>query len=141
LIRTPEIVEAGVRQSLTDHLGDLEIRKFPAPIMGSTFGVHPDIVFGTGWGVADVKYKMTDGSWYRPDLYEVVAFATAFRSVDVALICFANSRLPTSRVGLGDTSVSQLTWNCALDPAIASTELAGAVRSWVAARRDVVGRP
>ena len=131
LIRTPELVEAGVRQTLVDRLGHVGITKTTAPIRGLNWGVHPDIVFGSGWGVADVKYKVTSGTWYRPDLYEVVAFATAFRSVEAALICFADQILPTSTIGLGDTNVSLLTWNCSVSPDLASIGLCEVTEAWL----------
>jgi hypothetical protein len=35
-----------------------------------------------------VKYKAPDGTWNRPDLYEVVAFAVAFGRSHAALVTF-----------------------------------------------------
>jgi 5-methylcytosine-specific restriction endonuclease McrBC regulatory subunit McrC len=130
LIRTPELVEAGIRQILSDSLNGVLIRKFSAPIVGATFGALPDIVFGSGWAVGDVKYKVNDGSWNRPDLYEVVAFASAFRCKNAALICFAERQLAIEQVGVGDISVAQIAWNCDLDPLRAGDELCAAVWAW-----------
>jgi 5-methylcytosine-specific restriction endonuclease McrBC regulatory subunit McrC len=139
LVRTPELVEAGVRETLRDVLCDLDIRKFPAPIVGATFGAHPDIVVGSGHAVGDVKYKVTDGSWYRPDLYEVVAFAAAFRCRDAVLITFALGDLPIRSVGLGDTTVVQVVWNCAVDPDTASAKLCDSIRTWTYTLRTHIG--
>lgn len=40
----------------------------------------PDIVFGSGEIVADIKYKIIGADWTRSDLYQIVAFGTAFRA-------------------------------------------------------------
>jgi 5-methylcytosine-specific restriction enzyme subunit McrC len=130
LIRTPELVEAGIRQILSDNLGGIAIRKLSAPILGATFGAHPDIVFGPGWAVGDVKYKLNDGSWNRPDLYEVVAFASAFRCQQAALLCFAKGPLVFDPVGVGEINVAQVAWNCSAEPARASEEFCETVRVW-----------
>jgi 5-methylcytosine-specific restriction enzyme subunit McrC len=138
LIRTPELVEAGIRQTLIENLPHLRIGKFPAPIIGAAFGAHPDIVLGTGWAVADVKYKLNDGSWNRPDLYEVVAFASAFKCRDAALICFAEHSLATQAVEVGDITVSKLAWNCDLHPIAAGSELCGAFQHWTSGISNAV---
>ena len=39
-----------------------------------------DIVFGAGCAIADVKYKLAQEGWNRPDLYEVVAAASRMNS-------------------------------------------------------------
>lgn len=130
LIRTPELVEAGIRQIVAEELDHLKITKFSAPLIGASFGVTPDLVFGSGWAVGDVKYKLTDGGWNRADLYEVVAFAAAFRCKNAALICFANDRRPSHSVGVGEFQVSQMIWNCADTPERAATQLCKAMRAW-----------
>ena len=135
LVRTPDLVEAGLRQTLVEGLTGFDIRKSSAPISGMVFGAHPDVVVDFGAAVADVKYKLTDGSWYRPDLYEIVAFASAFRSVKAALICFANRSIPPNTAGVGDVQVTQIAWNCDVEPDRASIEMCKAVRLWAQAGR------
>lgn len=80
LIRTPEMVEAGVRSVLAERLGPGTVRKEGRQLVGSTLTFNPDLVFGgPAVAVGDVKYKLAGGDWDRSDLYQVVAFATAFR--------------------------------------------------------------
>jgi hypothetical protein len=100
-------------------------------IEGAIFGVHPDIVFGSGWAVADVKYKLSQEGWNRPDLYEVVAFAAAFRCLDAALICFSGVGLPPRTVAVGETNVRRVAWNCGVDPVTASRALGEAISDWL----------
>jgi hypothetical protein len=95
-----------------------------------TFGATPDLVFGSRLAVGDVKYKLTDGGWNRPDLYEVVAFAAAFQCQDATLICFADQARTPQSVGVGRIWVSQMVWNCAINPERAATELCNEMRSW-----------
>ena len=92
--------------------------------------VNPDLVFGYGWAVGDVKYKRTEAEWNRPDLYEVVAFAAAFRVPDAILIYFSEAGLEPRNVGVGDIHVSALAWNCSLTPDVAEEALCRAVRHW-----------
>ena len=59
-------------------------------------------MWGATSAVADVKYKLVQDEWRRSDLYEVVAFATGFRTTCAALLEFAppeRGLLPTLRVG------------------------------------------
>jgi hypothetical protein len=119
---------------VTEALDDMTVIKSSAPIVGATFGVHPDIVFGDGLAIADVKYKLAQEGWNRPDLYEVVAFAAAFRCFDAALICFSVDRLPPRTVGVGSTSVLRLAWNCGVSPDSASRTLCESISLWI---RDV----
>jgi 5-methylcytosine-specific restriction endonuclease McrBC regulatory subunit McrC len=130
LIRTPEVVEAGIRQTLAETISTFAISKFSAPIDGASFGAHPDIVFGSGSAVGDIKYKLSDGTWNRPDLYELFAFAAAFRCLDAVLICFARGGLQPANVSVGETSVHRVAWNCSTTPELASLALCKSIALW-----------
>jgi 5-methylcytosine-specific restriction enzyme subunit McrC len=96
LIRTPELVEAGIRAALQSALHSrYTVQKKGRALADSTFTLNPDLVFEGGLAVGDVKYKNIDPEWNRSDLYQIVAFAAGFDS-DFALI-----------VGFGDGSMAR----------------------------------
>jgi 5-methylcytosine-specific restriction enzyme subunit McrC len=140
LIRTPELVETGLRQALIDGMPDVRIRKVSAPLAGTSMRVNPDLVFGDGRAVGDVKYKRTDAEWNRPDLYEVVAFAAAFRVSDAVLLYFSEVGIEPRGVGVGDIQVSSIAWNCSLTPDVAEGALCRAVREWATSRLPIAAQ-
>lgn len=140
LIRTPEMVEAGVRAILKKAFGSYFCESLNVPVAGSTFTPRADLVFGNGLAVADVKYKLTAGNWDRnpADLYQVVAYATAFRAPQAAIIDFANAgQGPRPDVRLGEVRVSNFVWNAdeGITPEAAAAGLADQVGSWLGLER------
>jgi 5-methylcytosine-specific restriction enzyme subunit McrC len=112
LIRTPEMIEAGLRSLLQTALPEHEIEKRGLRLVGSTMTLNPDLVFDGGKAVGDVKYKLLDSDWPRNDLYQLVAFATGYRSRRGLLVHFAphrDAQLPSVRVG--DVSLYAASWN------------------------------
>ena len=64
LIRTPEMVEEGIRRVLQRRLGHRwRIEKKGRQLIGSSLTFNPDLVVDDGFAVADVKYKWTDKDW------------------------------------------------------------------------------
>jgi len=135
LIRTPEMVESGIRAVLAGALGPDRVTKVGRAATGATLTFNPDLVFDGGRAIGDVKYKLSRGDWDRQDLNQVVTFAEAFRTDAAALIRFRSSSVagrPDLRVG--DTVVRELTWlaDADLAPTEAADNLAKAVAKWLA---------
>ena len=87
------------------------MRKEGRQLVGSSLTFNPDLVFGAPSAVGDVKYKLAGGDWDRGDLYQVVAFAAAFRVDEGLLVRFRASEVaPLSDVKVGDISVREATW-------------------------------
>jgi 5-methylcytosine-specific restriction enzyme subunit McrC len=136
LIRTPEPVEAGIRNELRDQLASKwEIRKEAIPLSGVNLNVAPDLLIGDAFAIADVKYKRTPARWRRADLYEVSAFAAAAKTSRAAVIGFrgATDPEPPPTVGVGRIEVRYLSWQARDDiaPADAATALAQDVVQWL----------
>jgi 5-methylcytosine-specific restriction enzyme subunit McrC len=131
LIRTPELVESGVRSVLEEALSPTwEVRKerhWVAP----GFTLNPDVVINNGAFIVDIKYKLAQSTWSRPDVYQLVAHATGFRSKEAALIYFDTTHVvcPTP-VTFGDLPISYIVWNAntGVDPAQAASKLAESLR-------------
>jgi hypothetical protein len=127
LIRTPQAVEAGLRNALAETLpAELRPVKRSRTLPGSTMTLNPDLVFGHTDAVADVKYKLVQGDWRRADLYEIVAFATGYRTRNAALLEFrpaagtAAAPVHLPDVHVGDVRVRHLAW--AADPTLAAED-------------------
>ena len=114
LIRTPELVEAGVRAELQARLPDAwDVRKVTFPLRGANMTIAPDLVLGDVIAVGDVKYKRVLSRWRRADLYEVTAFATAAGVARAAVIGFRGNDDPDPPppVGVGETHVRFFAWD------------------------------
>jgi 5-methylcytosine-specific restriction endonuclease McrBC regulatory subunit McrC len=125
LIRTPEMVEDGLRAVLSARLSGLwPIEKRSGIRVDGGFTFTPDLVFVRGRVVADVKYKLLGADWIRSDLYQIIAFGTAFRAAHAAIFGFQHSEadeIPRA-LRVGDVRVRVLCWNA--DPAVAATSAA-----------------
>ena len=110
VLSTPDLVERGIRSILQDELG--------IPTGRQTYGsgqatFSPDLVFGAGQAVGDVKYKVsneTDWTSWRSDLYQSLAFATAARVQSAVIVRFSENPITMQPVESGNYSVSQLIW-------------------------------
>jgi len=134
LIRTPEMIEEGIRGVLRDGLRDSHLVTNKGQRMnGTTKTLNPDLVFDSGAATGDVKYKLTGTEWKRDDLYQAVAFAAGYRTTRALVITFSPSgeQLPTLNVG--DIEVTNLTWDTSprTSPDEAAELLTAAVRSWL----------
>lgn len=74
--------------------------------------VNPDLVFDHGYAVGDVKYKVFGSDWDRADLYQNIAFATAFGTTMGCVVGFTTGENapmpPLTRVG--QITVAPVAW-------------------------------
>jgi hypothetical protein len=135
LLRTPDLVEAGVRNELNDRLSaKWKIRKETIPLKGTSMTIAPDLVIGYGDAIGDVKYKLTRQTWLRADLYEVTAFATAAGAPRAAIVSFRAADDPQPpTVGIGGTEVRHFAWlaDAGVTPVSAGESLAGEIAAWL----------
>jgi 5-methylcytosine-specific restriction enzyme subunit McrC len=131
LIRTPELIEDGVRSVLQEALGISVVTKEGVRLQNSWLTFNPDLRFSGNRAVADIKYKM-NSDWNRPDLYQVLAFAAALRCFDAAILNFTTaSEVAQASLDVGDHRLCQLSWpSGATNPTEAALAFARAVRSW-----------
>lgn len=134
LIRTPEMIEEGLRRILQESLaGQWQVRKRSVPIRGTGLTLNPDLVFNETLAAGDVKYKLA-GDWVRADLYQIVTFA---EGVSARFGCVVNFRKRAAKspptLQIGDISITQFSWRVDADilPVDAGQELAGSVRKWL----------
>lgn len=136
LLRTPEPVEDGLRRALVDALpAELAPVKRPLELAGTNMTLNPDLIFGER-AVGEVKYKLSQRSWRRPDFNQLVTFAKGFRTDHCAMIDFQASpdtTLPSVRIG--EIEVTHLTWPALeeLAPASALEQLVEQIISWATA--------
>jgi 5-methylcytosine-specific restriction enzyme subunit McrC len=134
LLRTPELVEAGIRHVIKRAIPEHTLTKRGLRLPPTTMTLNPDLVFGTKLAVADVKYKMASTEWKRGDLYQVVTFATAYRVADAAIIEFQiPNGTPLPVLPLGDLNVHHLVWpaDIHLTPLDAAGYLVASVQAWL----------
>lgn len=141
LIRTPELIEAGVRAVLRERLApEWKVAKRQIKLEKSALVLNPDLVFGD-LAVGDVKYKVAGADWARQDLYQVTAFATAFRCSTGALIAYhAAPSDPQVRFAMmGDSTMAMLLWDAReqVAPEEAAVRLTSHVASWLATARSL----
>ena len=130
LIRTPELVEGGIREVLAERLGRHRVTKQGLQLAGTTLTFNPDLVFDGGRAVGDVKYKVSSGEWSRPDLYQTIAFAEAFGASHGVVVRFRHGSAPAApSLVVGTQSIREATWpaDVAIDPDDAADELADSV--------------
>ena len=134
LVRTPPMVEDGLRNVLKHSLPELSIKKARKYLGDSGVSVNPDLLIHEGSAVADIKYKRNDGQWNRSDLYEIVASASAYAAKRAALVDF-NVKREDSRptVWFQQLAVAHLTWlaNDGISPQLAESILVDQVRTWL----------
>jgi 5-methylcytosine-specific restriction enzyme subunit McrC len=90
LLRTPEIIEDGLRSIIAAGMPNIQVTKRRQMLGDSGISMNPDIVFGNKLAIADVKYKYFGRDWNRNDFNQIVAFATAFDSRHCALFGFVS---------------------------------------------------
>jgi 5-methylcytosine-specific restriction enzyme subunit McrC len=134
LIRTPDLIERGVRNVL-----DAGLRPAVRVSSGSFAVVsppnerlNPDLVFGSPpIAVGDVKYKKASDKWLRPDVYEVTAFATHSRVRRAAIVDFTDRVAKRPDFIVGDICVRQLAWDLRREPIEAAQDLISQARAWL----------
>ena len=138
LIRTPEMIEEGLRKLLSERCQGWTIRKGQLALGSTSMTLNPDIIVDNGIAVADVKYKLAGSEWKRSDLYQVVTFAAGYRAPFAAIVDFRPPEVsPLPLVPVGDTSVIQLSWiaDRSLEPDAVASTLAATFSDWLASVR------
>lgn len=135
LIRTPEIIEDGLRSLLAELLPEHRITKRRLVLGDSGMSINPDLVFDNGIAVGDVKYRFLGVDWDRGHFNQAVTFATGFRATKCLVIGFVDRALnPLPRPAtIGSIMVQALGWrtDAAYSPEKSAFTLAGEVRRWL----------
>lgn len=143
LLRTPELIEDGMRRIIASGLEGYQVRKQRLLLGGSGVSMNPDLVFESGLAVGDVKYRSLKKDWDTSSLYQVVAFSAGFRARHCAIFGFSASSsgvLPRELL-VGGIGVRTFAWNAGIDaiPAESEAKLVDEVRVWLErARASVV---
>ncbi len=143
LIRTPELVEDGLRSILASGIPTRRVAKRKLLLGGSGMSINPDLVFGEDLAIGDVKYRRLSGDWHKPDFNQIVTFATGFRSQYALLIGFCDSTtsiLPRP-VKIGPVHTKAFSWVASPQstPASSGVLLVTQVSSWLKGlEQDVV---
>ena len=134
LLRTPRIVEDGLRQVLREGLKHrCEVMAGHQRLAGSWMTLNPDLIFNPYPAVGDVKYRVTS-VWGRSDIYQATTFATGFRVTNGAVISFRKRdirRLPD--VMVGDVHLVDLPWIVSegVSPSISEAILVTSANQWL----------
>jgi 5-methylcytosine-specific restriction enzyme subunit McrC len=136
LIRTPEMVEEGIRAVLRRELMSVcSVEKRGRQLKGTAMTMKPDLVFGPRLAIGDVKYKISGTEWERSDLYQAIAFAAGFRTIDAAIVNLGSLQAPSlPDVVAGNIRVRHLIWRAdkELSADSAAAELGRQARNWLA---------
>lgn len=133
LMRTPEIIETGIRNIITKALPGTEVTAGKLMIGATGLSLNPDLVFDRGQSVGDVKYKVLSSTWNRGDLYQSLAFATAYRTNSALLIGFHQGQIPTpDALQVGGVRCRVIGWDAREEtpPALAGSEFEKRIRDW-----------
>jgi hypothetical protein len=138
LIRTPDLVEEGIRNLLQEALHPTwHLEKKGRQLIGAPITLNPDLVFEHGRLVGDVKYKLLS-AWHQSDLYQAIAFATGYRASGALVISFLTDSQQTAPPDLivGNLPVTPLTWMASSDvtPQQACSTLIQQVERWLGTR-------
>ncbi len=134
LIRTPEMIEEGVRVVLRDGLADIvKVERRGLQLVGTALRLQPDLVFGKR-AIGDVKYKLCTSEWQRSDLYQITAFASGFRLTHGGLFGFVlDPSLSLPQLSVGEIELRAFLWNASSDvaPDLSAALLVAEARSWI----------
>jgi|AntAceMinimDraft_1070359.scaffolds.fasta_scaffold35480_2 hypothetical protein len=141
LVRTPELVEDGLRSILAEDISSPKITKRKFMLGDSGLSINPDLIFGDGFAIGDVKYKQLQSVWNKPDFNQLVTFATGFQSNHAILVGFASSEtavLPKP-VQIGGVSTTVLGWltTDATSPESSRNQLVAEVKHWLLNKQRV----
>ena len=135
LIRTPELIEDGLRSCLRESINSINITKKGLMLGNTGLSVNPDLIFGSNTAIGDVKYKFINQDWSRADLNQIVTFATAFHSKKAALLGFVSeedSPIPRT-VPVGPVTAKAFGWiaSPSVTPENSAAQLSSSIESWV----------
>ena len=134
LIRTPEIIENGIRAILCGALPEFSVTKQRQMLGTSGLSMNPDLVLANGKYIGDIKYKFFTNNWNTPDLNQIVAFATAFGARHGGVFGFlaAGGANQPKAVPVGAVQIRSFAWiaSSEMTPADSAGRLCAEVRSW-----------
>lgn len=134
LLRTPEMVEDGLRKFISTKLSDkCAIGKRGKQLVGSKMTLNPDLVFDEGRAVGDIKYKLGN-EWTRADLYQAVTFAEGFGTSEACIIGFGSvTGRQRSSVRVGKIDVTRILWSVDGDttPLAAASHVMSELEQWL----------
>jgi hypothetical protein len=133
LYKTPDLMEAGIRELLASALSPIRIEKHGRVLKPSTVAVHPDLEIGPPPFTGDVKYKLSGGTWNRSDLAQSVFFATAYDSPRALIISFSADPIASlASLKVGRVEVESVIWSVqpGTTPARAAERLISQVRAF-----------
>ncbi|WP_421118600.1 McrC family protein [Aquihabitans daechungensis] len=142
LIRTPDLVEAGLRNVIADALsGMCAVTKKGVAAGGSTVTFNPDLVFNGGEATGDIKYKVAGRDWNRSDLYQAIAFATAYDTKHATVVTFATDDQTLGSLQVGTMAITHLVWPTgpAWSPRQAQDIFGASIKEWFAKLHPVAG--
>ena len=111
LVRTPNLIEDGIRQILNKSLAPIPVRAGAKILQPTTLRVSPDLLVAKPPFTADVKYKRFASTWDRRDLAQSVFFAESFQSPIAAVIGFSKGKTSLPVVPVGRISVTPIAWD------------------------------
>lgn len=131
LLRTPELIEAGIRDVLARELSAcISVSPGSRQIAKTKMTLNPDLVFG-GLAVGDVKYKVCD-EWIRSDVYQGIAFAVGFGVKTCALFSFSQDAIASKEsMVIGAISLTHFKWPTKTTPENAKHQLIAKVKAWL----------
>jgi len=131
LIRTPPIIEKGIRNILSTRL-PVRIRAGGRVLKPTQLRANPDLEVGPPPFTADVKYKINRGTWNRADLAQAVFFAAAYNSPLAAVLSFADADYRLPEVPVGRIKVTSLNWSIGENstPESSANSLVQALEAW-----------
>lgn len=136
LLRTPEVIEDGLRTIISEGLPDMQVSKRKQMLGESGISMNPDIVFGNRVAIGDVKYKYFGRDWNRNDFNQIVAFATAFDSSRCVLFGFVNENFSSGLeiVQVGRVEATRIAWPLGpgTSPEVVSRTMLDGLKNWLA---------
>ena len=135
LIRTPEMVEEGLRNHLKKALAPhYRVVKEGRQLKGSKMTLTPDMLFLPSGATGDVKYQLSQGVWSRSHIYQGVTFATEFRTPHGLVISFSSDpSAPQADVKVGDVTLHSVAWRAInhSSPDDSAQDVVDEVRGWL----------
>ena len=104
----------------------------------------PTVLLDDGFIVGDVKYKKSDGKWFRPDLSQLVFFASSYESKAGLLVNFASEVHPSinNDAEIGNVPYRMISWDTNLiDPNEAEVKFVDEVREWISKISNIENIP
>lgn len=133
LVRTPLLMEAGIRQIIAKGVQPVRIVRGGRQLLPTSLRVNPDIEATSVPFTADVKYKVQSHAWARADLAQAVFFATAYGSPLAAVISFDRASSALDDVPVGPVRVTSIVWDVSPTsrPEDSAQKLVRSFKNWI----------